>query len=133
MIFSGWVRILLGDQETAIEHFTRSMRLSPLDPFIMSSYSGVAFAHLLSGRFDEAASWAEKALRLQPKYFFTNVVRASVEAHCGRMEDAQQAIIRIREADPTLRISNLRDLEPLRRHEQFAIWADGMRKAGLPD
>jgi TolB-like protein/Flp pilus assembly protein TadD len=133
MIFSGWVRILLGDQETAIEHFTRSMRLSPLDPFIMSSYSGVAFAHLLSGRFDEAASWAEKALRLQPKYFFTNVVCASVEAHCGRMENAQQAIIRIREADPTLRISNLRDLEPLRRPEQFAIWADGMRKAGLPD
>jgi TolB-like protein len=133
MIFSGWVRILLGDQETAINHFTHSMRLSPLDPFIMSSYSGIAFAHLLSGRSQEAALWAEKAFRIQPKYFFTNVVCASAEALCGRLKTAHQAMDRVREADPALRLSNLRDLEPLRRPEQLAIWAQGMRKAGLPD
>ena len=133
MIFSGWVRILLGDQETAIEHFMRSMRLSPLDPFIMSSYSGVAFAHLLAGRPEEAASWAEKAFQKQPKYFFTSVVCAAAEALCGRLDNAHQAMTRVRDIDPVFRVSNLRDLEPLRDPEQFAIWADGMRKAGLPE
>ena len=69
MMFSGWASTFIGDQETAIEHIMRSMRLSPLDPFIVSSYSGVAFAHLLTGRPKEAASWAEKAFQMQSEVF----------------------------------------------------------------
>ena len=133
MIYSGWVRTFLGDQETAIEHFMRSMRLSPLDPFIVSSYAGVAFAHLLAGRPGEAASWAEKAFQKRPNFFFAIVVRAAAEALCGRSKSAHEAMTRVRERDPTLRVSNLKELEPLRRPEQLAIWMDGMRKAGLPE
>ena len=128
---SGWVKVLLGDQETAIKHFTQSMRLSPLDPLIL--HSGVAFAHLLAGRAEEAATWAEKAFRERPKCFVTSGVYAAAAALCGHLGNAHQAMARVRETDPTLRVSNLRNLEPLRRPEQFAIWADGMRKAGLPE
>ena len=132
-IFSGWTRILLGDQETAIKHFKHSMRLSPLDPFIMSSYAGIAFAHLLMGDAREAASLAQTAFRMQPKYFFTSVVCAAADALCGNMDRSNQAIARVRAVDPTFRVSNLMALEPLRNQEQLAIWAEGMRKAGLPE
>jgi hypothetical protein len=40
---------------------------------------------------------------------------------------------RLREFDPALRLSNLKDLFPIRRHEDFAKWEEGMRKAGLPE
>ena len=60
--FSGWVRVWLGEPEVAIEHFARAMRLSPLDPLMYLAQSGIAFAHFFAGRYDEASSWAEKAL-----------------------------------------------------------------------
>jgi hypothetical protein len=40
---------------------------------------------------------------------------------------------RIREQDPTLCISTLEVLVPLRRPEDFARWAEGLRMAGLPE
>ncbi len=40
---------------------------------------------------------------------------------------------RIRQIDPTLRLSNLKDLTPLRRPEDMARFAEGLRKAGLPE
>jgi hypothetical protein len=40
---------------------------------------------------------------------------------------------RLREISPALRVSNLKDLWPFRRPEDFATWADGLRKAGSPE
>ena len=35
--------------------------------------------------------------------------------------------------NPDLRASNLRDFAPFRRAEDFAMFANGLRKAGLPE
>ena len=37
------------------------------------------------------------------------------------------------ELDPALRLSNLKDVTPLRRPEDFNRLAEGLRKAGLPE
>jgi hypothetical protein len=37
------------------------------------------------------------------------------------------------ECDPDLRASNLRNLAPFRREEQFATFARALREAGLPE
>ena len=39
----------------------------------------------------------------------------------------------LRELVATLRISNLADWIPIRRPEDFATFAEGLRKAGLPE
>ena len=39
----------------------------------------------------------------------------------------------LRELDPGLRISGLRDWLPIQRAEDLATFADGLRKAGLPE
>jgi TolB-like protein/Tfp pilus assembly protein PilF len=132
-MFSGWTRIFIGEQDTAIAHFAESMRMSPRDPLIVAAQTGTAFAHLLARRYDEASSWAERAFRDHPNYFFANVACACTRALTGRLENARTIMARVREINPTLRISNLRDLEPLRRSEDLATWTEGMRKAGLPD
>jgi tetratricopeptide (TPR) repeat protein len=130
---SGWVRILLGQHETALEHFAHSMRLSPLDPFMLVARSGIALAHFHSGRYDEAASWAEKALRENPNYLPAVRVLAASSALAGRLREAQNAMARLRAIDPALRVSDLMDLNPRRRPEDAARYAEGLRKAGLPD
>jgi hypothetical protein len=40
---------------------------------------------------------------------------------------------RVRDMNTGLRISNLGDLEPLRRPSDLAAWANAMREAGLPE
>jgi hypothetical protein len=42
-------------------------------------------------------------------------------------------MVRLRRIDPGLRISNLNDVISYLRAEDFAKWAEGLRKAGLPE
>ena len=131
--FSGWVRICLGEHEMALEHFARSMRLSPLDLFMSVVQNGIALAHFCTGRYDDASSWAEKALFESPNYHPALRNFAASSALVGRLEGAHKAMARLREIDPALRVSDLRDLTPLRRPEDIARYAEGLRKAGLPE
>ena len=95
--------------------------------------AGTAFAHFLAGRYDEASSWAQKALWDRPNYLTALRLAAASSALAGHLEDARQAIERLREIDPTLRVSNLNDRIPLRRPDHLAKYAEGLRKAGLPE
>jgi len=131
--FSGWAKIYLGDPEVAIEHFARAMRLSPLDPSIFIMQMGTAFAHFFAGRYDDASSWAEKALRERPDYHPALRIAAASYALAGRLKEAHDAIARSRRPKSTPHISNLKNQIPLRRPEDLARYAEGLRKAGLPE
>jgi len=91
-----------------------------------------ATAYFFAGRYDEASSWAEKAVREQPSAQAFRVAAAS-NALAGRLENAQEAMARLRQLDPHRRISNLMDQYPMRRPEDLARLAEGLRKAGLPE
>ena len=130
---AGFLRTWNGEPDAAIEHFARAMRLSPLDPELYRMQAGLAAAHLFAGRFDAASSWAEKAFRELPSFLMVVSVIAASHALAGRPDEAQRAMKHLRELDPTLRVSNLADWLPIRRPEDLATFADGLRKAGLPE
>ena len=130
---SGWLRVWRGDPETAIQHFARFQRMSPVDPLLIRMNSGIAFAHVLAGRYAEGISHAEQALRENPNSHQALRMAAMSYALTGQRGRAQEMMKRLRQIDPALRISNLRDLTPLRRPEDMATYAEGMRKAGLPE
>lgn len=129
----GFQRVARGEQDDAIEHFARAMRLSPLDPEMVRMQAGMALAHLFAGRTDQASSWAEKAFTNLPSFLLVAVIIAASHALAGQMDDAQRAMLHVRRLDSALRISNLKDWLPLRRPEDRATLADGLRKAGLPE
>ena len=132
--FSGWLKACLGNPDTAIKHAALAMRLSPLDPRMFAWQSYIALAHFCAGRYDEAARWAELALRDQPNIAPPMRVAAASHALAGELAEAQQIIKRLRQLDPALRLSNLGDLlPPFRRGEDHARFMDGLRKAGLPE
>lgn len=130
---SGWVRAYRGELDMAIEHHARAIRLSPLDPILYNMHVGTAFAHFLAGRYDEASEWANRALREQANYPAANRILAASNALAGHLGEAQEAMVRLRELDPSLRVANLNEVYPLRRPEDLAKFAEGLRKAGLPD
>src|SRR5581483_7160616 len=48
-------------------------------------------------------------------------------------EQGQRAVNHLRRLDPALRISNLDDWLPIRRPTDRATFAEGLRRAGLPE
>lgn len=130
---SGWLRIWIGDPDTAIRHFAHFKRLSPLDPAMPDVFSASAFAHFFAGRYDEACAQAEEALQQSPTHHQFLRVSVASNALAGRMDRARSALGRLRHIDHALRVSNLGDLTPLLRPQDAARYAVAMRKAGLPE
>lgn len=122
--YSGW--------ETALEHFDRALRLSPLDPLKYNMHAGIAFAHFLAGHYDQTKVWVDRALRAQPNYLPSVRISMVNDVWTGRVEEAKNTMIRMRKLDPALRLSNLKVI-PLRQAEHFARYEEGMRQAGLPN
>ena len=129
----GFLRTERGDPDSAIDYFARAMRFSPLDPEMFRMQAGMALAHLFAGRFDAASSWAEKAYRDLPSFLMVVGILAASYALAGRSDEAQKAMNHLRQLDPTLRVSSVADWLPLHRPEDLATFADGLRRAGLPE
>jgi TolB-like protein len=130
---SGWLRVWRGEPDLALEHLGHAMRLSPLDPNMFGMHGGMAYAHFLAGRYDIAASSAETAMRDNPTFLLAMCISAASNALAGRPELAQRAMSRALACDPNPHASNLRDLAPFRREEDFARFARALREAGLPE
>jgi TolB-like protein len=132
--YGGWAKNYLGEPEPAIERFARAMRLSPLDPRATGMRAGTAHAHFFLGRYDEAASWVAMALQDNPDYQPGLRIAAASNAMAGRPEQAHQAVARVRQLNPTLRVSTLKDVVgPFRRAEDLSRFEEGLRQAGLPE
>ena len=129
----GILRALRGETDAAIEFLTHAVRLSPLDPEMFRMQVGMALAHFFAGRYDCATDWADKALRNLPTLLPPVALLAASHALRGQMNKAKQAMQRLRELDPALRVSNLKEWLPIQRPEDLARFAQGLRMAGLPE
>jgi hypothetical protein len=65
-----------------------------------------------NGRYAEAWSWCEIAMRDRPGYAFPNCIGAASGALADRLLEAKMAMARLRELMPGLCISNLSDFFP---------------------
>jgi hypothetical protein len=105
----------------------------PHDPQIFNMQSAIAAAHFFAGRYGEALAWAEMSIREHPDYMPSTSLAAASGALAGNHATAGKAMARLRQLMPGLRVSNLKDLWPIRRAEDFDRLAEGLRKAGLPE
>ncbi|WP_249791359.1 adenylate/guanylate cyclase domain-containing protein [Bradyrhizobium sp. SRL28] len=131
--WGGWVKNWLGEREAGIERFARAMRLSPLDPWVIGMRAGTAHAHFFLGRYDEAASWAAMALQDSPDFQPGLRIAAASNAMAGRPEQAHQAVARLRQLNPALRVSTLKAVLGPWRADDLARYEEGLRQAGLPE
>ncbi len=127
---SAWVRLFLGQFDLAIEHASRAMRLSPLDPLLVGMQTAIAFAHFCAGRYDQSAVWADRAVKEQPTFAPAIRVLAASSASLDRVDEARRALARLREIEAPLQVSE-RGL-PFREQKHFSKYAEALRKAGCP-
>ena len=132
-MFSAWLRVWRGEPDLALEHAARAVRLSPLDTSMYAMQGAMAYSHFLANRYHMASSCAEASMRDNPTFLLTMCISAASNALAGQLEPAQKAMARALELNPGLRASTLRDLAPFRRAEDLTMFAEGLRKAGLPE
>jgi len=119
----------------AIEALERAMRLSPLDPQSHMFTCGMAFAYIAAGRYEEAMEWVDQSLRELPRYSPSMYLKVILCAHLDRIEEAREWLGRLLEITPDLTIAGYEArfaagwLPP----QVAAFYADGLRKAGLPE
>jgi TolB-like protein/class 3 adenylate cyclase len=131
--WGGWTHLWLGDVDAAIEQFHVALRLSPLDPWIITAQTGLANAHFLAGRNEEASSWAATAVRQQPNYVAAQRIMMACHAMSGHLEKARQACAFALQLDPTQRIAGMKDRTLFRRAQDVERLTQAYRIAGMPE
>lgn len=132
-LLSGYVKVSLGEHEAAIPRLLHSMRLSPQDMHMSTMQAAMASALFFGGRFEEAFSWAEMAVRSRITNLYASAIAAASAAFAGRNTDTQKMMYLLREAAPLLRLSNLKDVVSYFRPKDFDAFSEALRKAGLPE
>jgi tetratricopeptide (TPR) repeat protein len=129
----GWISMYLGRHEPAIAQFNYAIRLNPLDPQIYIAECGLAFANFFLRRFEIALSWATKSLARQKGY--PPALRSAMLCYAmlGRLADAQMMLARMRETGDDLTISRAKVRMPYQHREDFDLWLEAFRLAGLPE
>src|SRR6516164_424590 len=94
--WSGVLRSYAGHPGLSIEHFNRSLRLSPRDPTRGRSLTGIGIAQFFDQRYEEAAATLLGSLQELPTYAPTYRFLASCYAHMGRLEEAREIVERLR-------------------------------------
>jgi len=127
--YRGWVYRVAGLPEEALRSFERAIRMSPVDPRMYLTFSGMGMAFIELGRFDEAIVVGKKAQRQKP-YSSAYRCLASAFAHLGRDAEAHEAAARLLEVDPSFTIS---DWIARGGYSNAKLLIEGLRKAGLPE
>src|SRR5262249_50748440 len=105
--YSGQVKTWLGEPELALERLARAARLDPLGRRNYRPLNQTAIAHFMAGRYDVAATWAARSLRVNRNWPAAWRMAAASAAMAGRIAEAEAAMARVRQLDPVLRLSNV--------------------------
>jgi adenylate cyclase len=128
--YRGMTYQFAGQPEEAVRSFERGVRLSPLDPMLYATFTGMGLAFMSLGRFGEAVAAAEKSLRKNPTFTPAYRCLAAALAHLGRDAEAKEAVARLLEIEPDFRIS---EWAVRTRQWRTGLLVDSLRKAGLPE
>ena len=128
----GWVSLMCGETERAIESFDYMIRLSPLDPLRVSAWIGMAHAYFWLERYEEGCKVARRSLRFNSNAhslgaFIINAIRA------GDAGEARKAIARLLRVHPGFRTSHVSEAFPVRDAALRDKIGAALRDAGLPE
>ncbi len=128
----GWISVICGEPERAIESFENTIRLNPLDPSRWSTLSGISWALWFQGRYEEGRAQAMKVMHVfrhvQPLgAYIANSVGA------GQTAQASSVASELLKLDPAFCIRRALDIFPIQPAEFRERLASALRDAGLPE
>ncbi len=123
---------MAGESEAAIQHLELALRLSPRDPGVHWIYHSLALAYFGSGKYNEAVTWARRAVLQRPEFTFGLRTLAASLSQSGRTDEARNVLARAMALEPDFTLAGGRRVL-LTAHPAFAErYMEGLHKAGLP-
>ena len=121
-----------GRLDQAMEQFDKAIRLSPHDPFRWAFYSYRSLAHLFRDEFEEAVSWARKAVQIPNAQYWAKAHLVAALGCLGDEEQAGSAVKDLMLAKPEFSLDFAREhLFYIKRSDQMKMYLHGLRKAGV--
>jgi predicted Zn-dependent protease len=115
-----------------LRHFEQAMRMSPRDPFNSFFVAGMASAHYMAGRYQEAVKWGRKLVQLRPGIPGLQRILCVSLAQAGQIDEAKVVLSTLRQLQPSLSVAWIKQWVPY-TSGPMAHFLEGMRKAGLTD
>lgn len=130
---AGWIACFRDDPASAMEHFDRSERLSPLDPFRFTTLFGKAVAMVKLGRLDDAAVLVEDGIRINSGASWAYRMLAAIHALAGNNAKAREAARKLGEAHPHLTAEYVAACLPPGWSRTNPYWLESMISVGIGD
>jgi tetratricopeptide (TPR) repeat protein len=130
----GFIHTFLNRPKPAAEAFERATRLSPLDPLGYHFAWGLGLAAFEEGQYEQAIEWADRCLREEPTYLAALRLKVAACGPLGKPAEAHEALMRLLELHPGYTVARFTAYASrFNTPEVVALYADGLRKAGLPE
>jgi adenylate cyclase len=128
--YLGWTLSFDGQSDKAILHSQTAIRMSPHDPQQVIFHGGLAAAHYLAGRYDEAINSALSVLRFRPTFNGARRLLVAALAQAGRLEEARKELERLKDFQPDISLAWIEKNVPY-TPRQMKSYLEGWRKVGL--
>ena len=131
--FSGFAHCYLGRHDEALRRMYQAVRLSPSDPHLFFFEHALIMPHLLVGEYDSAAEIGRRAVELNP--WFSSAYKGLLAAlgFLDRADETRIVLARLLELEPSFTVDQALARSPMSRNEDRERYAEGLRRAGLPE
>jgi adenylate cyclase len=131
-LLKGTMHAFKGEGQAAIQGVEHALRLSPLDPRRSYYDSLAATAYLSAEKFDDAIELAKRSLRVNRLHSSTLRALIIAQVLSGRLGDARQNVPELLRIQPNLTVSDYLKTHPAAAYPVGKVWADALKKAGVP-
>ena len=131
--FSGLAHSYQGNHAEATRRMQQAQRLSAHDPHAFFFVTAQIMPNLLLGEYETAATIGRQAFALNPE--FSSCLKGQLAAlgHLGREQEAAEIRERLLMVEPDFCVRDATARSPMMRSQDVARYADGLRRAGLPE
>ncbi len=130
---AGLTQSYLGEHREAIRCNEEAQRLSPYDPHGFFFETARIMPHLLLHEHDVAAEVGRRAVELNPGFSSGYKGLLAALGHLGRAAETPSLRARLLALEPGFTIEGAISRSPLTQPQDLAHYAEGLRRAGLPE
>jgi DNA-binding SARP family transcriptional activator/TolB-like protein len=131
--FSGLAHSYLGDHAEATRRIHQAQRLAPHDPHGFFFDTAQIMPNLLLREFEAAVTAGRRAIALNPGFSSSLKAQLAALGHLGREHEAADVRGRLLVLEPDFCVRDAATRSPMLRSEDIDTYADGLRRAGLPE
>lgn len=131
--FSGLSHLYAGRHDQGLRCINQARSLSPSDPHGFFFDTSLVIVHLMLGDYPSAVEAGRRAIELNPLFSSAHKGYLAALGWMDRPREAGEVLDRLLALEPGFSVEAAVGRSPLMRPDDIARYANGLRRAGLPE